>query len=77
MRVTGEPEVPEGWGQYTDQDNRRYYYNTLSGENSWEAPAVQLAPNWVVHKHPRTGKTLYVNTVTKAESEKPPRCVPV
>eukprot|EP00937_MAST-01D_sp_MAST-1D-sp2_P001969 g1969.t1 len=38
----GEGGLPEGWELVDDGSGQRYYYNSSTGESSWEPPALPL-----------------------------------
>jgi hypothetical protein len=72
---TKQADVPPGWIQYTTGDGQAYYYNTITGETSWEIPKTsENKPNkdvWVEYKTD-DGQTYYYNTITQETSwEKP------
>lgn len=60
------------WREHTTSDGRKYWYNTLTRQSTWEKPAELLTPEekalmncpWKEYKTP-DGKTYYSNIQTK------------
>jgi len=38
--TSAQYQLPPGWQQLADQHGRIYYYNSVTGESQWEAPAM-------------------------------------
>ncbi|KAH3762085.1 hypothetical protein Pelo_6089 [Pelomyxa schiedti] len=68
-------QLPLGWGEYIDDSNRKYYFNTLNGESAWDFPV--LPPNWSVHNDPTSGKIYYWNCISNESSWTLPQAPPV
>ena len=69
---TKQEKSTSDWIEYTTGDGQAYYYNTVTGETTWELPVVSKAPQtWEEYKTD-DGQTYYYNTITKETSwEKP------
>jgi len=62
--------LPENWTEVGDEQGNLYYYNEITGESSWEFPAVvpgSNPPDWQECVH-EDGSVYYYNSVTQETS---------
>jgi len=61
------PALPAGWTVASAADGQQYFYNTLTGETSWESPAVAAPPlraGWEEVRNPADGSVYFYNATT-------------
>ncbi|KAH7686813.1 Spliceosomal protein FBP11/Splicing factor PRP40 protein [Dioscorea alata] len=66
------PHISSDWQEHIAADGKRYYYNKMTRQSSWEKPLELMTPiervdattNWKEHTTPE-GRKYYYNKVTK------------
>ncbi|KAM0935079.1 putative WW domain, FF domain, WW domain superfamily, FF domain superfamily protein [Dioscorea sansibarensis] len=72
VQLSATPHTSSDWQEHIAADGKRYYYNKMTRQSSWEKPLELMTPiervdattNWKEHTTPE-GRKYYYNKVTK------------